>query len=130
EKSAVANEVGRHEAVAVPPEPFEPVRNHRVVRHASIVHGDRKRRHSSIGRDTQTEAGQARRLQPKLREAGQLTLEFLQRELVAVGAGRREAALAGMPDVDVMKQQGGQLHEKLSSQMSSSVSKTSAEADP
>ena len=101
QKSAAADEIGRHEAVAPPAERFEPLRRDRVIRHTAIVERDEEWKRAMRPAEAGGEDGSIR---ADAGERSELRVEIPEGQLVAVGGVRRESALVDVANVDVMKQ--------------------------
>jgi hypothetical protein len=119
EKSTQPDDVGRDEAVAAPPERLEAIREHRVIGHTAIVHGDQEGIGSMRGEPfagvpaahaCHQVRDERRGATPHAGETRQLRVEVGRRQLVAIRGGRREPAFAGVGHVDVMEQQRYGLH--------------------
>ena len=89
EEPALADEIGGDEAVATPSHRLEPVGDDGVIGQPAVVE---------------------RELRLDIPQPVELRLERGYRQLVAIGRGRAEAALAGVRRVDVMKEQGYDSH--------------------
>src|SRR5262245_14557383 len=103
EKSALADVIGRDETVGAQTERFQPVGDDRVVRSAAVVDGDH-----SLPAFAPRASGGTRG--PQFDEAVKLRFERRHRQLVTIGRGRAEAALARIRFVHVMKEQGYASH--------------------
>src|SRR2546428_13321845 len=101
QKSPVADEIGRHEAVASPAERFEPVRCDRVIGHSAIVERDEEWKRATRPGEIGGEDGCVR---ADAGERGELRVEVTDGQLVAVGGVRRESALVVVANVDGMRQ--------------------------
>jgi hypothetical protein len=86
-ESARSDLIGRDEAVAAPPARLEMVRHRCVIRHSAVVDRDEERNVAHAG------------------DGVEMRVEYLYGQLVAIRRVGREAALARILRVDVMKQQ-------------------------
>ena len=103
EEPALSDAARRHEAEPSKPQTFEPVGRYREERDPAVVE-----RHDE-------------RLRPVFCQSGNLRVEGADRQLVAVGCGRCEAALARIVHEHVMKQQGNWRHSIAPSRPSSTA---------
>src|SRR6266498_1736808 len=103
------DEIGGDEAMSSQVQRFQPVGDERVVRDAPIIEGE---------------------LRGDIPKAVKLRLEIKNRQLVAVGCRRPEAALARIRRIHIMKEQGYDAHVASGGPPISNVDTRSAAADP
>src|SRR5258705_7002061 len=108
-KPALPDEIGGDEATSSQVQRFQPVGDERVVRDAPIIEGELRR---------------------SLPKAVELRLEMGNRQLVAVGCRRTEAALERIRRIHIMKEQGYDSHVASGGPPISNVDTRSAAADP
>src|SRR5216110_241396 len=106
---SLPDEIGGDEAMSSQAKRFQPVGDERVVRDAPVIEGEQRR---------------------SLAKAGELRLEMRDRQLVAVGCRRSEAALEGIRRIHIMKEQGYGSHVASGGPPISNVDTRSAAADP